>query len=164
MRYQMRQKFFALGDDFTIKDELGNDCFYVDGRVFSIGNKLSFQDMAGNELAFIRQRLLAWGPTYEITGPNGLFAVVKKQIFTLFHCTFSVDVPGPGDLEATGNFLDLEYTFNRGGQTVATVSKAWFSLMDTYGVDIAPGESDILLLASTVVIDMCCHPDQKNSH
>ena len=58
MRYVMKQKLFCWGDDFTIKDDLGRDMFFVDGKAFSIGEQLSFQDMTGNELAFIRQKLL----------------------------------------------------------------------------------------------------------
>jgi uncharacterized protein YxjI len=157
MRYVMRQKLLSWGDDFIIKDEEGRDVFYVDGKVFSLGDKLSFQDMQGNELASIRQKLLAWGPTYEIYGRGQLRAVVKKAVFTFVHCRFTVDVPGPDDLEAAGDFTDHEYTFERGGRTVAVVSKRWFSWTDTYGVEIAEGEDDILILASSVVIDMACH-------
>ena len=161
MRYVMKQKLFCWGDDFTIKDEQGQDVFFVDGKAFSIGEKLSFQDMAGNELAFIRQKLLAWGPTYEIYRGSELAAVVKKHLFTFLNCKFTVDVPGPDDLEAEGNFLDHEYRFTRGGRIVATVSKQWFSWTDTYGVEVADGEDAVLLLASTVVIDMVCHGDDQ---
>lgn len=161
MRYLMKQKLFSFGDDFRIKDEAGNDAFFVDGKVFTIGQKLSFQDMRGNELAFIRQKLLSWGPTYEIYRDGNLAAVVKKHLFTLFRCAFTVDVPGPNDYEAQGNFLDMEYTFTRGGRNVAEVSKRWFSFGDTYGVDIANNEDHILILASTVVIDMVCHGDNQ---
>jgi uncharacterized protein YxjI len=45
--------------------------------------------------------------------------------------------------------------------TVATVSKRWVAWADTYGVDIAAGEDDVLILASTVVIDMICHGEKK---
>ncbi len=161
MRYVMKQKLFAWGDDFRIKNAAGQDVFFVDGRAFSLGNKLSFQDLSGNELAFIRQKLLSWGPTYEITRGNELLAVVKKQLFTLFRCKFTVDVPGPDDLEAQGSFMDMEYQFERDGRKVADVSKRWFSWSDTYGVDIADGEDDVLILASTVVIDMICHDENK---
>lgn len=153
----MKQKIFAWGDDFTIKDDTGNDAFFVDGRAFSLGKKLSFQDMSGSELAFIAQRLLSWGPAYEITRGGELLAVVKKKHFTLFRCKFSVDVPGPDDLEAQGSFMEYDYKFSRGNRTVAEVSKRWFSMSDTYGVEIADGEDDVLILASTVVIDMVCH-------
>jgi uncharacterized protein YxjI len=161
MRYVMKQKLFSWGDDFCIKDEGGADVFFVDGKAFSFGEKLSFQDMQGNELAFIRQKLLAWGPTYEIYRQDALAAVVKKELFTLFRCKFTVDVPGPEDLEAQGDFMDMEYTFNRGDRVVAEVSKRWFAWSDTYGVDIPDGEDDVLILASTVVIDMVCHGDNK---
>jgi uncharacterized protein YxjI len=162
MRYVMKQKLFSWGDDFCIKNDQGQDVFFVDGKAFSLGDKLSFQDMAGNELAFISQKLLAWGPTYEIYRGSQLAAVVKKSLFTFLHCKFTVDVPGPNDLEAEGDFLDHEYSFTRGGQTVANVSKQWFTFTDTYGVDIAEGEDEILILASTVVIDMACHGDSKS--
>src|SRR5512140_2260392 len=128
MRYLMKQKWLSWGDDFTIKTEDGQDAFFVDGKVFSLGDKLSFQDMHGHELVFIRQKLLSWGPTYEIDRQGELAAVVKKHLFTLFRCRFTVDVPGPDDLEAAGNFLDHEYAFTRSGAVVANVSKKWFSL------------------------------------
>jgi uncharacterized protein YxjI len=156
----MKQKFWSWGDDFIIRDDHGQDIFLVDGRAFSWGNKLSLQDMAGNELAFIRQKLLSWGPTYEIESHGQLLAVVKKHLFTLFRCKFTVDVPGPDDLEAQGDFLDHEYTFERSGQTVASVSKRWFSWTDTYGVEVEGGD-DVLVLASAVVIDMICHEEKK---
>lgn len=161
MRYLMKQKLFCFGDDFAIKNETGNDMFFVDGKVFTLRKKLSFQDMNGNELAFIQQKLLSWGPTYEIYRDGELAAVVKKHLFTFFRCAFTVDVPGPDDIEAQGSFLDMEYSFTRGGETVAEVSKRWFAFSDTYGVAIADGEDDILILASSVVIDMVCHADDN---
>ena len=161
MRYVMKQKLFCWGDDFRIQNQAGEDVFFVDGRAFSFGDKLSFQDMAGKELAFIRQKLLAWGPTYEIYHDGELAAVVKKELFTFLKCRFMIDVPGPDDIEAQGSFMDMEYTFERHGQVIAEVSKRWFAWADTYGVDIAEGQDDVLLLASTVVIDMVCHGDHK---
>jgi uncharacterized protein YxjI len=161
VRYLMKQKLFCFGDDFAIKNESGDDVFFVDGKVFTIGQKLSLQDTQGRELAFIRQKLFSWGPTYEIYRDSNLAAVVRKHLFTFFRCSFTVDVPGPDDIEAQGSFLDMEYAFTRGGRHVAEVSKRWFSWTDSYGVDIADGEDDVLILASTVVIDMICHADNK---
>ena len=163
MRYLMKQKLFSWGDDFTIRDEQGNDAYFVDGKAFSIGAKLSFQRPGGGELAFIKQKLLSWGPTYEIWRDGRLAAVVKKELFTFLHCTFTVDVPGPDDLRAEGSLTDHEYRFTRGDRIVATVSKQWFALGDTYGVEVLEGEDPVLLLASTVVIDMACHPDGKHN-
>ena len=157
MRYLMRERILSLGDDFKITDTDGRDVYFVDGKAFSFGDKLSFKDMDGREVAFIDQKLLSLGAQYEIIRDGATVAVVKKHLFTMFRARFTVDVPGPDDLEAKGNFLDHEYTFERGGRTVAVVSKRWFAWTDTYGVEVAEGEDDILILASTVVIDMACH-------
>ena len=160
----MKQKLFSFGDDFRIRDESGKDVYFVDGKAFSIGSKLSLQDMAGNELAFIKQKLLNWSPTYELWRGGELAAVVKKKLFALLHHRFSVDVPGPDDLEATGDFLDHEYSFRRGDRVVATVSKRWFALGDTYGIEIEDDEDPVLILASAVVVDEACHPDDGKRH
>ena len=162
MRYMMKEKILAWGDDFTIRDESGREVFYVDGKIFSFGDKLSFRDVASKqELAVIDQKLLAIGPTYEIFRGGQRAAVVKKKLFTMFRNKFSVDVPGPDDLDAKGDFINKDYTFTRHGRTVAEVSKKWFRITDTYGIDIAPGEDDVLILASAVVIDLCVHTDDK---
>ena len=162
MRYVMKEKILSWGDDFRIRDESGRDVFYVDGKVLSFGDKLSFQDMAGNELALIDQKLLSIGPTYEIYRGGAKVAVVKKKLFTLLRNRFTIDVPGPNDLEAKGDFINKDYTFERNGREVARVSKKWFRMTDTYGVDVAPGEDDVLILASAVVIDLCMHPDKDD--
>lgn len=157
MKYVLKQKLFAWGNDFHIKDEAGSDVYFVDGKAFSIGDKLSFQDLRGTELAYIQQKLFAWGRTYEITRSGRLVAVVKKELFSPFHHTFNVDVPGPDDLQAKGNFFDYEYTFRRGETEVANVSKEFFRFADTYGIDIVQGQDDVLILAASVVIDLSCH-------
>lgn len=161
MRYMMKQKMWSLGDTFTIKNELGEDVATVVGKVFSFGDKLTFFDVLGNELAFIKQVLMSWGPTYEIYRGGELAAVVKKKLFTFMRTEFTVDVPGPDDLVAEGDFTDHEYCFLRGGSTVATVSKAWFAWSDTYGVELLDSEDAVLILASTVVIDMALDDSNK---
>jgi uncharacterized protein YxjI len=159
----MRQRILSWGDDFSIKDADGQEVYYIDGKVFSFGNKLSIKDRSGAELARINQKLLSIGPQYEIVSGDETVAVVKKHLFTPFRARFTVDVPGPDDLEATGDFLDHEYVFERSGQVIARVSKKWFSLADTYAVDIDEGQDDVLVLAAAVVIDLVSHPDENKS-
>lgn len=157
MRYLMKQEWLSFGDDFIIQDEHGEDVFWVEGRVFSLGDQLSFKDAAGNELAFIRQRLLSWGPAYEIFKDGQLHAVVTKELFSFFNCRFHVDVDGPDDLQAEGDFLDHEYVFSRAAGEVAMVSKQWFAWTDTYGIEVNDDQDAVMILAAAVVIDMACH-------
>jgi uncharacterized protein YxjI len=156
MRYVMKKKLFSLGADLTIKDADGKDVFFVDGKVFSLRDRLVFQDMNGNELAVVQRKVLSWSPTYEIYHGGELKAVVKESLFTLFGHRFTVDDEnGPGDLEARGSFSDHRYTFTRVDQIVAEVSESWFTIPNSYGVDVIAGQDDVLILACTVVIERC---------
>lgn len=155
--YQMRQDLFRVGDDYTIRDASGRERYHVDGKALTIGAKLSFQDMNGHELLWIEQKLFRWGKTFEIQRGGKVIALVHKKPFTFLKARFTVDVPGPDDLEAEGNLTGHEYVFTRHGKRVAEVSKRWFDMGDLYGIDIAEGEDDVLLLAAAVVVDQCCH-------
>ena len=49
-------------------------------------------------------------------------------------------------MKAHGNVVDHEYEIERDGDTVATISKKWFRVRESYGVDVAPGEDAPLIL------------------
>ena len=153
MRYQLQQKLFAFGDDFRVRDETGADRYIVDGKVFTLGHRVIIRNMLGGEEATIHQHLIALLPTYEITRQGAEVAEVRKKL-TLFREGFTVDIPVPDDLSVQGDLFDHEYVFTRDGQTVATVSKQWFTLRDSYGVEVEPGVDPVLILASAIVIDL----------
>ena len=163
MRYVMKEKLISFGDDFYIKDANGADVYYVDGKVFTLTDQLSFQDLQNRELAYIRKKLISLVPAYEIYRDGKVAAVVKRSLFNILRCTFTVDVPGPDDLVARGDLLDHEYTFRRGDRIVAEVSKKWIALSHTYAVDVGDGEDPVMILASAVVIDQVCHEDHEES-
>ncbi len=154
MRYVIRERFFRFGEDSDITDESGQPVLRVDGKVLTLRDRLVLCDPAGNEVAQVQRRLLALRPVYEIAVGGREVAEVRKHFFTPFRDRFTIDLPGPDDLEMEGNLFDHEFTIRRGGQTVATVSKRWFTLRDTYGVEIAPGEDDLLILAGVLALDL----------
>ncbi len=154
MRYLIRERFFRLGEDSDITDESGQPVLHVDGKVLTLRDTLVLRDPAGDEVARVQRKLIALRPTYEISVGGQEVAEVRKHFFTPFGDRFTIDIPGPDDLELAGNLFDHEFTIRRGNQTVATVSKRWFTLRDTYGVDIAPGEDEVLILASVLALDL----------
>ena len=152
--YLIRERFFRLGEDSDITDEQGQPVLHVDGKVLSLRDRLVLRDPAGREVAQVQRKLIALRPTYEISVGGQEVAEVRKRFFTPFGERFTIDIPGPDDLEMRGDLLDHEFTIRRGGRTVATVSKRWFSVRDTYAVDIAAGEDDLLILASVLALDL----------
>jgi uncharacterized protein YxjI len=152
--YLIRERFFRLGDDAEVTDDQGRPVLQVDGKVFSLRNRLVLRDPEGREVAQVHRKLAALRPTYEVSVGGQEAARIRKHLFTPFGDRFTIDVPGPDDLEMSGDLFDHEFTIERGGQTVATVSKRWLSMRDTYAVDVAPGEDDLLILASVLALDL----------
>jgi uncharacterized protein YxjI len=162
MRYLIREKLFHITEDSTITDENGRAVFEVNGKLFSIHNTIVMRDMAGNEVATIRRHLIALRPTYEISHQGQEVAEVRKHLFSPFIDRFTVDIPGPDDLEIRGSIFEHEFTIHRAGEVVATVSKRWFSLTDTYGVDVAPDQNDALILASVLALDLAEDAERRD--
>ena len=154
MRYVIREKFFHLGEDSQITDESGRPVYEVNGKILSLHNTLVMRDMSGQEVATIKRQLISLAPTYTIDWPGVGEAEVRKHFINLFGDHYTIDIPGPHDLELNGNLFDHEYQVSRDGAVVATVSKRWISLTDTYGVETAPGEDDVLILASVLALDV----------
>ena len=82
---------------------------------------------------------------------------MKKALFTPLRERFSIELAEGDDLDAKGNITDHEYRIERDEKSIAEVSKRWFRMRDTYGIEIAPGEDDALMLALTVCIDQMTH-------
>ena len=156
-QYQMREKLLSIGDDFYI-EQGGRRVFHVDGKALRVRQTLVFEDMDGHELCKIQEQMLRVRDTMAIEGPDGqTLATVKKALLSPLRERFSVDVAGGQDLEIQGNIVDHEYTVEASGQKVAEVSKKWFRVADTYGVEIAPGQNDIVILAATACVDQMAH-------
>jgi uncharacterized protein YxjI len=156
-KYRMREKVFALGDDYWVENDAGERAFKVDGKVLRLRNTFALQDPSGAELYKVQKKLLKIRDTMGIERGGQTVATVKKAIFTPFRERFSIAVEGGEDMEAKGNIVDHEYKIERGGNRVAEVSKRWFRVRDTYGIEVAPGQDDALIIALTVCIDQMTH-------
>ena len=158
-RYQMRQRMLSIGDDYIIENDRGEHVFKLDGKALRVRKTILFEDMDGRELCKIQERMMRLRDSMEIEGPDGRrLAMVHRAMITPLRERWVVDVEDGPDLRAQGNFVDHEYTIERDGDKVAEVSKRWFRVRDTYGVEVAPGENDVLILATTAVIDAMAHP------
>lgn len=158
VRYKVRQRMVAIGDDFWIEDGDGRRAYKVDGKALRIRSTLLIEDAQGQPQCRIQERMLRVKDTMEIEGPDGgRMALVRKALITPVRDRWTVKVGDGPDLEVQGNVLHHEYTIGDGDRKVAEVSKKWFRIRDQYGVEVAPGQNDGLILAVAIVIDMMAH-------
>ena len=158
-RYRMREKLFAIGDDYWIETDGGERVFKVNGKAMRIRDTLVIENRSGEGLLKIQEKKLSVRDKMEIERGGDTVATVKKALVGI-RDRYSIEVEHGDDLSAKGNFVDHEYTIERDGDKVAEVSKRWFRVRDTYGVEVFPGEDDVLILAIVAVIDTMAHPDR----
>ena len=157
-RYQMREKLVSIGDDFWIENQDGQKAFKVDGKALRVRNTLNIEDAHGKVMCMIQERMLRVKDSMEVEGPDGSqVAMVKKAIISPVRDRFTVKIKDGPDLDVKGNILDHEYTIGEGRDKVAEVSKKWFRIRDSYGVEIETGQDEAVILAVTVCIDQMAH-------
>lgn len=156
-RYRMRQHLISIGEDFTIEDANGTPAFKVDGKVLRIRDTFEITRMDGAEVVTVREKKLAIRDSMKLLRGGDTIATVKKALIAPFRDKFTVDVEGGEDLEVQGKILDHDYEIRRGGRTVARVSKKWFTIRDTYGIEIEPGEDEGIILGVAVALDEMVH-------
>ena len=165
MRYLVQERIFSLTTDFWIEDENGNRVFLVDGRALSIRETFELKDADGNVRAIIRKRFFSMRDTMDIEDGSGVIATVRPAFFSPFKHRYEIDLADGTRLEAVGDFRDKDWTLaTADGRYVGAVSRQWFRIRDTYGVDVAPGEDDALVIAIAVCIDRIHEDEQRASH
>lgn len=158
-RFQMRQKMLALGDDFWIEDGDGNRVYKINGKVLRVRDTMDLEDTHGDKLTRIQTRVMHIRDTMEIEDAAGeRLALVHKALITPLRERWKIDVENGDDMEIHGNIVDHEYAIEADGRKVAEVSKRWFRVRDTYGVQISPGVSPVLILSVTAALDAMAHP------
>ncbi|MFD6414983.1 LURP-one-related/scramblase family protein [Streptomyces sp. NPDC060194] len=154
MRYLVKERLLAIGDDYWIKDEDGDRVFHVDGKALRLRDTFVLKDAEGNEVAVIRKKMISVRDRMRIERDGETLATVHKKLIKVFRDRYVVDLAHGGQLDVRGNFIDREYTVKRDGDTLAEVSRKFFRLRDTYGIEITREDADRgLLIAVCVCVD-----------
>ena len=155
LRFQLRERLLSIGDDYWIENGQGQRAYKVDGKAFRLRDTWVLEDTAGRNVATIKERKLSLRDAIKIELEGG-DATVKKALVGI-RDRFHVDVDGADDLTIHGNIVDHEYEIERKGDTVATVSKKWFRVRDSYGIEVRHIADAPLVLAVSVALDAMAH-------
>lgn len=150
MRYYIKSKLFKIKEDFWVKNDKGENTYFIDKEFFSFG--LHFKVIENNnEIYKVREKLLKFMPSYEIYDNNdSIIGIVKKQ-FTFFKDIIFVE-SNYGNFEIEGDFWHYSYKINHNGRIIAVIDKEILSFTDNYYVDINY-ENHSFIIALVIIID-----------
>lgn len=149
MKLYISQKIFSWVDRFTVKDESGNDKYFVEGEFFSWGKKLHIKDAFGTEAAFIQQKVFSLLPKFFVLVNGTQVAEIVKE-FTFFRPKYNIEGLG---WEIEGSFMAHDYEISEQGSSIVSIHKEWMTWGDCYSLNISKPEDEILALAVVLAID-----------
>src|SRR5436305_15144260 len=114
-RYRMREKMFAIGDDFWIETADGERAFKVDGKALRIRKTFVLESPAGDELLKIQEKKLHIRDTMKVEREGETVATVKKALITPLRDRFTIGLEHGGEWHAKGNIVDHEFEIERDG-------------------------------------------------
>lgn len=159
MRYQMNQKLLSLADEGMIYDATGNPVYRVDAQSFSLREKVNVLDPEGQQVASLQDQVMALQKTMVITiGDRDVAKVVRK--FLSFRKSFDIHLDSGDQWKLQGDWSDQDFSImDHAGNTIATISLDWVTLANVYGIDIADGQDDLLVLCVLIALESAVNED-----
>ncbi|MFD4030494.1 LURP-one-related/scramblase family protein [Streptomyces sp. NPDC058637] len=151
MRLLVRERLFAVGDDYWIEDADGHKVFLVDGKAMRLRDTFELKDTDGRVLVEIRQKLVSLRDTMIIERDGEELAKVKRKRLSLLRNHYRVTLVDGTELDVSGKILDREFAVDYDGELLAQVSRRWLTVRDTYGIDIVREDADMPLLVAVAV-------------
>ncbi|MFJ7155368.1 LURP-one-related/scramblase family protein [Streptomyces sp. NPDC101118] len=151
MKYLVRDKIFAVGDDYWIEDEFGRHAFLVDGKALRLRDTLELKDPDGRILITIRQKLLSLRDTMTLERDLAPLATIRRKRLSLIRNHYRVTLVEGTELDVGGRVLDREFRIDYDGELLALISKQWFTVRDTYAVEVVREDADPALLVAVAV-------------
>jgi uncharacterized protein YxjI len=159
--YQLRRQLISIGEDFWVQNAQGQNVYKLDGKVLSLTQTFALEDVNGNEVARMKAEMLTLRRTMDVERGGQVVATVRKAFINVLGQSFTVEIAGDGELHAHGDILNHEFQVTYGDSVVATVSKQWFAAEWMYGIAIAPGQDEVLLLCCAIAIDEMSEDDRR---
>ncbi|MFG3525456.1 LURP-one-related/scramblase family protein [Streptomyces sp. NPDC047917] len=151
MRFLVRERLFAVGDDYWIEDADGRKVFLVDGKAMRVRDTFELKDAQGRILVEIRQKLLSLRDTMLIERDGEQLARIKRKRLSLLRNHYRVTLVDGTELDVSGKILDREFAVDYDGELLAQVSRRWLTVRDTYGIDVVREDADVALLIAVSV-------------
>jgi uncharacterized protein YxjI len=165
MKYVVREKMFAIGDDYWIEDERGQRAFYVDGKVLRVRETLELQDPGGDVVAVIHKKLVSLRDAMTVERDGQVLVTVRKKRLALLRDVYRAALASGEELEIRGDLIGKEYDIEYGGERLARISRSWFSLRDAYAIDVEREDADpAMLIAIAVCVDRLVEREHGEDH
>jgi uncharacterized protein YxjI len=152
VNYRIVGRLLSMPDHFTVYDAQDRVAYRIVAAPASFARKLRMLDCDGNLVLLLESRQFSVLPQYRICDHMGTELASLHCKVVAFRSNFYIESP-TGNLDVAGSVSERNYALERCGRSLATVHRRFFTVRDTYEVEVAPGENAPLLISCALLID-----------
>ena len=150
MRLLIKQRVFSWTDTYDVYDENGTPKYFVKGEFLSIGHKIHiYRHDTGEEVGMVREKLMTVMPRFELIVEGRTLGSIQKR-FSLFKPKYEIDY---NDWRVEGDFLEWDYDVRQECCPIMHIRKEPFHWGDTYVIDYACRDDELIGLLTVIAID-----------
>lgn len=151
----IKQKVLTLSgrDKFSVKDQGGNDVYYIKGKLFSLHSTLNIYNLQDQEVAKVEKEMISLRPTFDVYVHGKKYAKIHKKL-SLVRDKYSIDLSVSDTLSVTGSIFDHSFKIKRNGDTIGSVGKAYIAWGDSYEITVNEPDPNIELLLVGLVLTL----------
>lgn len=161
MKLYIQAKRFSIRDALVVRDEKNDPVYDVKSEWLSFGRKIHIYDQENIEVASVEEKKLGFSPRYAVLQMDTEVAVVKHED-NHFASNFDIDKL---NWKIKGDVEDNEFKIKKGIHTVAELKKKWFSVGESFVLEVDEEQDSVVALAIVIAI-WCLKEDaeEKEQH
>lgn len=153
VRYRLIEDLTTLIGDFHVLNDAGDHAFKINGRSLINEDLIRLEDLGGNLLCQSSAHLARTKSSMAIVDRSGdAIGHVQRHPVSPLLDRFSIALDDKVLLVTEGNVSSLEFWMLGPDGAAAEISRRWFRARDSYGIAIAPGQPDAVLVAGVISI------------
>src|SRR5699024_6921864 len=155
--FYVRQKVLSLNEKYTVKNEKGDDVYFVKGSFMHIPKTFSISNITSEEAGIVTKKILTLLPKFYIIEKCQRQALTIRKKYSFFKLKYTIDA---SDIEVKGNWWEMDFQLIKQGEVIGDVSKGWFTWGDSYKVQVLDEANETTILSIVIAID-CVKADEQ---
>lgn len=161
-KFYFKEKIFKITDHYAIKDEKGQEIYFLDQDLKLIGYKANIKNLITSQSFQIERRILNLFPTYEVLFEDGSKLEVKMQ-FSILKRKVNVYYKNE-EIKLEGKIFDFNFDIYTSNNLIASIDKKIISLSDQYELTVIDEKYSDVLVALTICLNDMKDISARNSN
>ncbi|CAL6040151.1 Conserved_hypothetical protein [Hexamita inflata] len=152
-KFYIQKNVFQLTNQFSIKNQLGQDAYFVDSESFPFSQRHNLLNHERQQLYSINRKSFSFLPTIYVKNNNETVLTVVQEYSCMNQ---ELTITGVKNWKVIGDYTAHDFQIIENGQIIAVIKRAWVSCGEQFEIDVQFGQAE-LVIATVIAIHQAMH-------